>query len=454
MTKQWCKLSMTSRRESLSTCDARRPALGLALTVLVSFSVACEMGQGSAAPEPEVIPDFFDAVVLSDPPVVDVPPAITPPQEVGSEQEWLEIGPVQVQGGRSAAIHVVVPNGMQALTMHMRGHEGVLLLLDEAVDPNGVALVSPTTQLSDAQRLFSGARGFPSQFFSTTRQVARVSDATARLPLVDTERLTPGVWTLRVRSASSQTAEPIAVDRPIQVALLGDREVGVDDNAGVVGERLRLAVHFVGQRLTAERAEDDATFTTMMDEVRAIFDAANIEIVVESFHDVGGEASVVELEAARGCSGGDLDSLLQQAQAAPGARSLFFVDRFRCVNAAGIDVGAFIGGLSGGIPAPVFVSGSARGGVVVSTASEGVSDGFTSPVMPELIAHELGHALGLFHVLETTTPPDPEVFDIVSDTVNDEAASQSNLMFPRLNGRTRLTDGQSEVLRRHPGVRQ
>lgn len=423
---------------------------------LLFFTSACAEGE-PVEPSPETSPEMparFSAVSFEDAPADDLPPAFVPPTDVGDAQEWLDVGPLAVQGGRSSPVLVTIPEGAQSLTVYARGHAGALLLLDEAVGPESQVLVSPRWPLTAAEAQFSGARGFPAQFFSPTRQVARATDALTRLPLRDVTPLTPGLWSLRVRSA--RVDQPAAAfDRPLRMALLLDRERAVSIDADPPTETLALALHFVGTSLGAEGALDDNDFVETMDALKEILAEARIEVEIVSLHDEDAIDSILTLDPSLGCSGGDLDTLFQTGdQSSPGALHLYFVERFRCVSPTGIDVGAFISGLAGGIPASTSSPGTSRGGVAVAVDSEGTPDGFATATLAELLAHEIGHALGLFHVMETTAPPDPEVFDIISDTVDDEGALQSNLMFPRINGRTRLSDGQSQVMRRHPGVRQ
>lgn len=442
---------MPSRTDSLRTCNH---LLAAAIVFVVFGLSGCAEGGPPPSPESPPEPEPFSVTVLDAAPASDLPTPFAIPEGLSPEQEWLNVGPVAARGGRTATIHVTVPPGAQSLTVYVRGHDGTLLLLDEAVGPDRQVLVSPVWPLTDAERQFSGARGFPSQFFSPTRQVARATEAIARLPLRDDTSLTPGLWSIRLRSA--RVGRPgAALDRPLQVALLLDSEPVSDEDQVPPSEQLHLAFHFVGTSLRAEDALDDTAFAQMTDALKTIFASASVEVEIASLHDEPAFDPALSLDSSLGCSGGDLDTLFSSgAQSESGALDVYFVERFRCVNAAGIDVGAFISGLSGGIPAAVFSRNSSRGGIAVAVDSEGTPDGFATETLAELVAHEIGHALGLFHVMEITAPPDPMVFDIIADTVDDEGAIQSNLMFPRINGRTRLSDGQGQVLRQHPGVRQ
>lgn len=71
-----------------------------------------------------------------------------------------------------------------------------------------------------------------------------------------------------------------------------------------------------------------------------------------------------------------------------------------------------------------------------------------------LIAHELGHALGLFHPVEIAAGDGSVVVDPLEDTPVTADEAQSYLMHhtPR-EGSVRISDDEKTVLRRHPGLR-
>lgn len=119
--------------------------------------------------------------------------------------------------------------------------------------------------------------------------------------------------------------------------------------------------------------------------------------------------------------------------------------------------GGSVGGLAGGTPVPFGMHGTGASGLAIAT------DPWADD--PELLgrtlAHELGHALGLFHTVERNG----QVFDPLPDTpacersrdrdangldANDcEGAGADNLMFPTANATaSQLTPDQAAVLRR------
>ena len=425
---------------------------------LVLWLLACDTGSVEVDGGPPNERDIRVDVLGPIPDVDRVDPAFSVPASLPPSLQWISVGALSVQGGRSSTVEIDVPLGVQSLTFHMQGHPDALVLLDEAIGPDELALVSPSQDLTDEQQNFSGARGFNAQFFSPSRQVARREFGSARLSMRDDVEISglQGRWSVRVHSANVDSPEgpgltPTPLDRPVDLIVLADTEVSDVDEVEV----LRIALHLNGvDGLTAATAWEGGgpspRLEALLDSVNAIYASAGIRIEVDSVHDVpGADSAVVELDPDQGCSRGDLDTLFRSAEGVAGTLPVFFVDRFSCVNATGIDIGAFISGLTGGIPAPVWGLGSPRGGVALATGT-----GISEADFGELMAHEIGHALGLFHVMETSIPPAPDIFDIISDTLEDEGASQGNLMFPRVNGRTQLTQGQATVARRHPWVRR
>ncbi len=119
------------------------------------------------------------------------------------------------------------------------------------------------------------------------------------------------------------------------------------------------------------------------------------------------------------------------------------------------DKGEIVGGVSSGIPGTyVPQSSSSRSGIFVkyhSAEDEDVS--FTDFFLAWVVAHETGHQLGLFHVMEK---------DGNEDNLSDTAPSEDNVMFWRVKELSlsqltpvspRWTPMQIEVMRQHPLLR-
>jgi hypothetical protein len=175
-------------------------------------------------------------------------------------------------------------------------------------------------------------------------------------------------------------------------------------------------------------------------EVRRIWRPAGIEIGDPVVVEVGGAEAErlarVEVDPALGADTPLVVEALRLSGRAPArALALLVVGD---VALAGAE--SSIWALAGGIPVPP-VTGTARSGVLVSALLVARDPTFAGQV----IAHEIGHALGLYHTTEQSLDGQA-IHDQIDDTPADDA---SNLMFwSAVRGRTHLTPGQAEIARR------
>jgi len=126
----------------------------------------------------------------------------------------------------------------------------------------------------------------------------------------------------------------------------------------------------------------------------------------------------------------------------PGALQVLFIDMFACEITEGVDVGPLFGGVANGIPGRPLAP---RDGLVVSTrAMTSAPD-----LWEKVLAHEMGHFLGVFHTCES----DDLACDNIADTPEGPEAV-ANLMYPDLSQVTdfSFTAQQGEVLRLSPLV--
>ena len=254
-----------------------------------------------------------------------------------------------------------------------------------------------------------------------------------------------GEWLFKVRSAgilkTAVATTYIPVAGVCDVTILARTEPVPDAGS------IRLHLHFTGSGgLTAASAPTDERLQAGLVVAGEVLAAAGISMdVVEEggYHDVPGVAedpTLAHLESTLGAPN-DLSKLLLTGQAEDvGAINVFFVGSiFRDGDWGG---GGLVLGIAGGVPGPAFIGPSYRSGVVVATFELGGEEDFLGNVL----AHELGHYLGLFH----TTEQESLFHDTLDDTADDDP---TNLMYWAYSEAQRdISESQAWVMRSHPMV--
>ena len=156
----------------------------------------------------------------------------------------------------------------------------------------------------------------------------------------------------------------------------------------------------------------------------------------------------------------DLEAMMAAVPQPSGDRAqvlavpVFVVDGFGGDYTAG---GGSLAGITAGIPIGL-PGGDAGSGVVISSRQLGSELG--DQIVGIVLAHELGHALGLYHTTELTgglaDPLDDTPVCTSGITTNAAACPDYlNLMFPFAlrRGPLELSDQQREVVRAHPATR-
>ena len=207
---------------------------------------------------------------------------------------------------------------------------------------------------------------------------------------------------------------------------------------------LPIRLHFTGSHgLSAETAPEDERLQSALDTLTAIYASAGVGVDIVGYHDVAGveeDPSLTDVGSTAGFPN-DLSKLfLSGFEDDPGALNVFFVNSiYKDVDYE--EVGGVVLGIAGGVPGPAYLGPSYRSGVAIATFELGDDDH-----LGNVMAHELGHYLGLFH----STEKDAIFHDTLVDTEENDG---ENLMFWGWSAnQMMLSESQSYVLRSHPMV--
>lgn len=200
---------------------------------------------------------------------------------------------------------------------------------------------------------------------------------------------------------------------------------------------LDLNVFFTGANgWTADSVEDDPSFQSTLETVDNIYDQIGIDIGEVAYYDIDSSYQVIE-DISSG--GGDLSQMFtESSRATLEGPSVFFVSELTS------PFGSILG-IAGGIPGPMIVDGSVRSGVAIATDSVNAPG---APSMGHVVAHEVGHYLGLFHTTENFAFPGMPEHDPLPDTPEYD---ESYLMHAAGSG-DKMSEWQGRVLRKNPWV--
>jgi hypothetical protein len=237
--------------------------------------------------------------------------------------------------------------------------------------------------------------------------------------------LTPGNWSLTVSDLLHE-CQALQCGDPGSGSTANHYDVTVLTRSGAIPQRgaLDLAIYLVGGTVTAAQAKDDPNMRRMLQRVADDFARGGVCLGAVTYYDVPAWArtrwAVVQVSpgiAAEPCS--EYRQLFTLAR--PGnVVSLFFVGQLTEPDAP---AGTRLVGYDGAIPGVSTFGGTIAGGAVVSTgdlsSASGCGNTFSiscgPDVVGETVAHEVGHALGLFHTTESLGASG-EDFDPLTDT--------------------------------------
>jgi len=235
-------------------------------------------------------------------------------------------------------------------------------------------------------------------------------------------------------------------------------------SADIASGSLDLNVFLVGIGVTQSAAPTNARLQGALTELGSIFTAQSISIGSITYVEItGSDATALSVIDSSDGPTSEMATLLRLSTSRTNrAVNVFLV---RGISTGAGERGGIALGIAGGIPGPPYVHGTMHSGVLVSYDSSVVGTGTQGQqIIAQIMAHEIGHYLGLFHNRESlracaagtgpteTSPCAPfGGGDVLEDTSRTDGR---NLMWYALggaDGRTynvQLTAGQGFVMRR------
>lgn len=314
---------------------------------------------------------------------------------------------VAISGYKTPTLNVEVDAETQSFMIVVEGSAQTIYGLSYLAEPDGTAIYSATS--------LNFCSPCKNRMLPTTEAAAFLVPNSPKVVLK------PGTYTFRIGSDAETDTVRVTVLRYQNPTRL---------SAG----KLALNIFLTGVGgVNAADAEASTVYSKMLSDFRNIYSQAGITVDSVRFYDLPTTFQVVQTR-----SGGDddLSKLFRQSSIAEPGVNVFIV---RTLPAG-------ILGIAGGIPGPATINGSASSGIAVRW--NGTSSG---TYLGAVVAHEVGHFLGLFHSTEQDGSD-----DYLDDTAHDDT---NNLMhwtgdtsqaLPLVETNHRITVDQRFVLLSNP----
>ncbi len=360
-----------------------------------------------------------------------------------SEIYEVDYGRVDVRAGFAEMLELATPADAISVTLQAaqtRGDARDLSFLS-VTDPDGLQLfdVGQIVMLADQP-----IRWLPAETYDS---------ASMLIPNTTPDRVTfvPGVhrWAVGpIPSAMGDVATPT-----LHLTALVKRARGGSFTTG----RIDLNVFVIGiSGLTAASAASHSKLQGALTRFEAILAPTGISLGTVRYFDVTG-ADATTFQVIDSSDGADSELARLFRVGSGGSARGVNVYLVRSISGAGDGFRAL--GVAGGIPGPVGIDGTGHSGVCVSFSDAVVGSGTTGAnVVGQILAHEVGHYVGLFHATEQLRPCGPGEDpsdgcapfgggDQLADTTRGD---DGNLMYWSIVGggtNTELSDGQGHVYR-------
>lgn len=354
-----------------------------------------------------------------------------------SDVEVIEFGLVALDSeGLSETLHFDIGDCADGFAVVVTGPDSVHFLVHTLTGPQGTVFVTDE-QTGSSNPMDQFMSPFPEQFNSPNRVVSAGGASAALVPNASGVEVTPGAYQMVIRGGTPTgggfgASEITPYVGGVEVQILYKTWSSLDE-----GGTLPINLYFSGAGdVTAATAGDSLLFTRAVERLAEIYQQMGVTLGEVNYYDV--DSSYRTITSIEGPSN-DLSNMFRLSADKPEGLNYFFVDRFEVQGMPG----GSIGGISGGVPGPPLHNGSPKSGVAVSVAAAGNNP----DILAHIMAHEGGHFLGLFHVIEFIGAEDP-----LEDTPNNQSGGSTNLMYPAVGGGTSLTADQTSVVHHHPEV--
>jgi hypothetical protein len=334
-----------------------------------------------------------------------------------------DLGMHESGGDRTAPLSVDIDAAASSFTVVAVSEAGRRIGVVDMVSPSGETVIDIDTPYDANAQDIAVTGGFPGLYASPNRAIVSRTVNTVLVPNNPAVVLEPGTWTFELALFNGQ-------EQPIDDVV----EVFVVERRGppAASATLDVVVHLAGDEWPDAADQPNGRMTSMIGRIDQLLGQAGILLGDVTFVDADGP-SAYQLEAECTLGRPAFDAFADLSDPVPGAVNLLLVDTIVCGDGPPI-----LSGLSAGLPgAPLYRDA----GVVASRT--GFAD--FQDAWENVVAHELGHFLGLFHVTEDNGFFPSTFVDQIPDT---EADDIENLMFPLPDNATGLSDQQIEVLQR------